>query len=202
MTSTIPKPSPRLVRTIAKLSWYVYAKPSFANAEHVLQYSAGTRTASRISNSACSTSRPTTSAFEQGGASRRSSLSRFCALRTTRAASGFRKISTSACTPRRQAAHRLLPLECTGPGGRTAPLRDRLLELSGRDIERCPRAAAPFAHCPAVGASTTGRGPREPSSNSGRAPRRTSICSTATASVFLLLFAKRRSFASHTLRDS
>lgn len=135
----------RLLRAIAKKNWYVYAKPSFANGEYVLQYLGRYTHRVGIANSRILATGEHI-AFRTKG-NRVATLTPIEFLRRLVRhvlPNGFqiRHFGLNASTSRRAAAR--LALGCTLLIATAIGWHERLLQLTGRDITLCPQCAEPL----------------------------------------------------------
>lgn len=141
-----PEAFSRLARTIAKLSWHVYAKPTFARGAHVLEYLGRYTHRVGLANSRLLDVRDDGITFRtKGGGSTTlppvTFLRRFVQHVLPQGFHKIRSFGLYASKPRREKANQLL-------GGRKRPRRaqrswqERLHALTGRDVTKCPHCGA------------------------------------------------------------
>lgn len=149
-----PGAFPLLMHRVSKLSWNVYAKPTFRKAEHVLGYLGRYTHRVGLANSRLLLVTDTTVTLRTRGAdsvrlSARELLRRFVQHVLP---DGFHKIRhvglyASACAASRDKARRALGSVAIPTRSRPT-WRERLRDLLGSDILRCPRCAAPLRATP------------------------------------------------------
>lgn len=140
-----PEGFARLVRTIAKLHWIVYAKPAFSKGEHVLQYLGRYTHRVAISNSRLLDVTPERVTFRTKGDGTETLrpvefLRRFLQHVLPYSLHKIRHVGLHAATEKRRLARGL-----TGEQVPTAVVRsyrEHLLELTGRDVDSCPVCGA------------------------------------------------------------
>jgi hypothetical protein len=128
----------RLINNLGGLDWYVYAKPSFGRAKHVLKYLGRYTHRVAISNSRIVARSGDRVTIRTRGAGRATMLCADLLRRFVRHVlpHGLHKIRHYGCYASRALAERARSVVPPHP-----PLnfRDRLQALTGRDITRCPR---------------------------------------------------------------
>jgi hypothetical protein len=152
----------RLVRTIAKLPWIVYAKESFSNGEHVLQYLGRYTHRVALSNRRLLDVTSERVTFRTKGDGIASVppvefLRRFVRHVLPDGFHKIRHVGLHAGGPKRRLARNLLglPAHSLAP----TPWHERLLLLTGRDVAACPlcgealrRAPLPNSRAPPLAA--------------------------------------------------
>jgi len=143
-----PEGFARLARTLMKVDWYVYAKPTFTRGVHVVDYLGRYTHRVGLANSRLLAVSDQAVTFRTKGddtttISPLTLLHRFVqhALPT-----GFRKIrhiGLYASLPKRERARELLGSRVPRRR-RTRSWRERLRELTGRDVTRCPVCGGPM----------------------------------------------------------
>jgi hypothetical protein len=146
-----PEAFARLVRTIAKRSWNVYAKKTFAKGEHVIGYLGRYTHRVGIANSRIIASRNDVVAFRTKGGnvetlSPVAFLRRFVQHVLPDGFHKIRHIGLYASKDKRALAHAKLGTRL--PVARCSSWREHLLELTGRDVTLCPRCLAPLRAVP------------------------------------------------------
>jgi Putative transposase len=136
-----PEGFARLVRTIAKLDWIVYAKPAFSRGEHVLQYLGRYTHRVAISNSRLLDITPEHITFRTKGDGTETLhpvefLRRFVGHVLPDGFHKIRHVGLHASIQKRRITRTLLGIPV--PLVERPTFRQRLAELTGRDIERCP----------------------------------------------------------------
>lgn len=144
-----PEGFARLIRSIAKLHWIVYAKPSFAKGVHVISYLGRYTHRVAISNSRLLDATPRAITFRTKGDGVESLHPVEFLRRFTRHVlpDGFHKIrhvGLHASSDKRQRAHALVGAKPIPQAARN--YREHLLELTGRDLDLCPVCAAAITH--------------------------------------------------------
>jgi hypothetical protein len=144
-----PRAFPLLMHTVSKLSWNVYAKPSFRRADHVLSYLGRYTHRVGLANSRLlHVSETTVTLRTRGSASVDlhpvDFLRRFVQHVLP---DGFHKIRhvglyASACAEKRDLARHALGVIAVPP--RSHPTWRERLRLLGRDVLLCPRCAGPL----------------------------------------------------------
>jgi hypothetical protein len=142
-----PQAFARLRNTIAKLDWYVYAKPSFRRGEHVLQYLGRYTHRVGIANSRLLSITPDAVTFRTKGTGMATLtpvelLRRFLLHVLPERFHKIRHIGLYAS--RTKLAHARALVGALAP--RSAPRRwqDQLLDLTGRDVAICPCCRTPL----------------------------------------------------------
>jgi hypothetical protein len=135
----------RLVRTIAKLRWVVYAKPAFSKGEHVLQYLGRYTHRVAISNSRLLDVTAQQITFRTKGDATENLrpiefLRRFVQHVLPDGFHKIRHVGLHASSEKREAARALSGMT-TLPRVRSN-YRELLLGLTGRDVESCPVCGA------------------------------------------------------------
>jgi hypothetical protein len=148
-----PEGMQRLLRTVAKLSWNVYAKPTFSNGEHVLHYLGRYTHRIALSNSRLLDVTPVHVVFrtKAGGTESLTPvtfLRRFIQHVLPHGFHKIRHIGLYASVDKRQQARTLLGL--AAPTVTKQPWPQHLFELTGRDIRRCPRCGSPMGVVAAI----------------------------------------------------
>ena len=144
-----PEGFARLVRTIAKLHWIVYAKPAFARGEHVLQYLGRYTHRVAIANSRLLDVTPERVTFRTKGDGTETLhpvefLRRFVRHVLPDGYHKIRHVGLHASADKRRRAGALAAATVPAPRA----LRERVLELTGRDIAACPACGAPLRCLP------------------------------------------------------
>lgn len=145
-----PQGFERLMRAVAK-SWNVYAKPSFDRARHVLAYLGRYTHRVGISNSRLvAVSAESVTFHTKDGATETVSpvefLWRFVQHVLPARFHKIRHIGLHASKPKRALATALLGGPIAVPKRTTSS--ELLFEVTGRDIQRCPRCSAPLVSTP------------------------------------------------------
>jgi hypothetical protein len=140
-----------LMRRIAKLPWYVYAKPSFSRGEYVLQYLGRYTHRVGIANSRLLSISSTAIAFRTKG----SAIEKLPPLEFLRRLllhvlpDGFHKIRHIGLhASRTKLARARALLAIPAPLCPAVIWQQRLLALTGRDVARCPRCQAQLTTLP------------------------------------------------------
>jgi Putative transposase/Transposase zinc-binding domain len=146
-----PEAFSRLIRTIAKLSWNVYAKPSFSKGEHVLQYLGRYTHRVGIANSRLVDVTADSITFRTKGAGTETTspvefLRRFLKHVLPVGFHKIRHVGLNASASKRALAHALLGT--VAPAVNIRPWRERVAILTGRDPSLCPCCAAPLISVP------------------------------------------------------
>jgi len=141
----------RLVRSIAKLHWVVYAKPSFAKGAHVIAYLGRYTHRVAISNSRLLDVTPSAITFRTKGNGVASLtpvefLRRFVRHVLPHGFHKIRHIGLHASRDKQFRARMLANEKAAIPPARSP--RDQLLELTDRDIDVCPTCGAPLRRIP------------------------------------------------------
>jgi len=157
-----PEGFARLVRTIAKLNWVVYAKPAFAKGEHVLAYLGRYTHRVAISNSRLLDVTSERVTFRTKGDGTKTLtpvefLRRFVKHVLPDGFHKIRHVGLHASSDKRARAREL----CATP---VVPIvlrtyRERLVELTGRDVGVCPICRGPLRSLPLP--TATARAPPE-----------------------------------------
>lgn len=139
-----PEGFDRLIRTIAKLRWVVYAKPSFQKGAHVIAYLGRYTHRVAISNSRLLDVTSKTVSFRTKGDGVETLepvefLRRFVKHVLP---SGFHKIRHVGLHTSKDKLKRAQALTGKVPAPIARPYRDELLELTGRDLDTCPNCHA------------------------------------------------------------
>jgi hypothetical protein len=142
-----PQAFARLRRTIAKLDWYVYAKPSFRRGEHVLQYLGRYTHRVGIANSRLLSITHDAVTFRTKGTGIATLapvefLRRFLLHVLPDGFHKIRHIGLYASPPKLARARALVG--ALAPRAEPRRWQDRLLELTGRDIAICPCCRGPL----------------------------------------------------------
>lgn len=137
----------RLLRTIAKLAWNVYAKPTFSKGEHVLQYLGRYTHRVGISNSRLLevTSEQVRFRTKGNGTETLSPvefLHRFVQHVLPVGFHKIRHIGLYASVPKREQAR--IHLNIPPPVLQVRSWREQLLALTGQDVSICPRCSNPL----------------------------------------------------------
>jgi len=147
-----PEGFARLVRIVGWKRWIVYAKPSFDRAPHVLGYLGRYTHRVAISNSRLIAVSAERVLFRTKGDGLESItpvefLRRFVQHVLPDGFHKIRHVGLHASIDKRAAARALLP-EATVPAAAPDGYRERLLQLTGRDPERCQVCGAALRHLP------------------------------------------------------
>jgi hypothetical protein len=147
-----PEGFARLVRLVAKLDWVVYAKPAFSKGEHVLQYLGRYTHRVAIANSRLLDVTFEHITFRTKGAGTETLrsvefLRRFVQHVLPEGFHKIRHIGLHASMDKRRRALALLGVQGLSDAP-TAGRRERMLELTGRDIAACPICAAALRTIP------------------------------------------------------
>ena len=149
-----PGAFPLLMHRVSKLSWNVYAKPTFRKAEHVLGYLGRYTHRVGLANSRLLLVTDTTVTLRTRGADsvRLSAMELLRRFVQHVLPDRFHKIRhvglyASACAATRDKARRALG-SVPVPTRSRPTWRERLRDLLGSDILRCPRCAAPLRATP------------------------------------------------------
>jgi Putative transposase len=142
-----PQAFARLIRTIAKLPWYVYAKPSFSRSEYVLQYLGRYTHRVGLANSRLLSVTDTSVTFRTKGNGTETLpllefLRRFLLHVLPDHFHKIRHIGLYANREKRARAHKLLGT--CAPHHAPRSWSERLLALTRRDVSRCPSCQAPL----------------------------------------------------------
>ena len=142
-----PEGFDRLLRRIATKSWNVYAKPSFAKGEHVLQYLGRYTHRVGLANSRLLAVTPDSVTFRTKGdavatLSPVEFLRRFVQHVLPAGFHKIRHVGLHASTPLRELARSVLGRELPIPP--SLSWRERLQKLTGRDLSICPRCGGAF----------------------------------------------------------
>jgi len=142
-----PQAFKKLLRTIAKIPWYAYAKPSFSRGEYVLQYLGRYTHRVGIANSRLLSITPTTVTFRTKGTKTATLhptefLRRFVQHVLPDRFHKLRHVGLYA-SPQKSARARTL-LGARAPRSVRASWQQRLLSLTGRDVTVCPGCLAPL----------------------------------------------------------
>jgi len=132
----------RLLRTIAKLPWVVYAKPSFAKGVHVISYLGRYTHRVAISNSRLLDVTPNAITFRTKGDGIEvlhpvAFLRRFVRHVLPHGFHKIRHVGLHASAEKRQRVRALTGAPAVNPPSPPKPYPTRLLELTGRDVTRC-----------------------------------------------------------------
>ncbi len=141
-----------LVGKVAKLSWHVYVKPPFGSSKHVLAYLGRYTHRVGIANSRLLDVTSERVLFRTRGQDTESLtpvefLGRFVQHVLP---DGFHKIRHIGlyASPRLREARALLGKPPTAPAVRSPSWQERLLQLTGRDVQRCPLCLTPLLQLP------------------------------------------------------
>jgi len=142
-----PQAFERLMRTIGKLSWYAYTKPSFSRGEYVLQYLGRYTHRVGIANSRLLSIEPRAITFRTKG-TKTATLHPVEFLRRFLLhvlPDGFHKLRHIGlyASPEKSARARAL-LGARAPRSARLSWQQRLLSLTGRDVTACPCCRAPL----------------------------------------------------------
>ncbi len=147
-----PEGFARLVRVVAKKRWIVYAKPSFDRAAHVLGYLGRYTHRVAISNSRLVDVSDERVTFRTKGDGLESIapaefVRRFVQHVLPDGLHKIRHIGLHASADKRAAALALLP---KAAAARVSPkgYRERLFQLTGRDVTRCPMCGSALRQIP------------------------------------------------------
>ena len=140
-----PQAFSRLMRTIAKLPWYVYAKPSFSRSEYVLQYLGRYTHRVGLANSRLLSITDSSVTFRTKGNGTETLpplefLRRFLLHVLPDRFHKIRHIGLYANREKRARAHALLGTRAPRHAPRS--WSERLFALTGRDVSRCPSCHA------------------------------------------------------------
>jgi hypothetical protein len=146
-----PEGFARLVRSVAKISWVIYAKPSFSSGEHVLQYLGRYTHRVAISNTrllAVTAERVTFRTKGDGFASLEpvEFLRRFVKHVLPDGFHKIRHVGLHASHDKRAVARSITP--AAPPKKKPLGWRERLFARTGIDIERCPACGATLRAIP------------------------------------------------------
>jgi len=144
-----PEGFARLIRMIAKLHWVVYAKPSFAAGAHVIAYLGRYTHRVAISNSRLVDVTPSTVTFRTKGEVVASLppvefLRRFVRHVLPGGFHKIRHVGLHASTEKRERARALANESPSAAPPKNR--REKLLELTGRDIATCPACGGPLKY--------------------------------------------------------
>lgn len=142
-----PQAFARLMRTIANVSWYAYAKPSFSRGEYVLQYLGRYTHRVGIANSRLLSIEPHAVIFRTKG-TKTATLHPIEFLRRFLLhilPDGFHKLRHIGlyASPAKSARARTL-LGARAPRSTRTSWQQRLFSLTGRDVTVCPCCLAPL----------------------------------------------------------
>jgi predicted Zn-ribbon and HTH transcriptional regulator len=140
-----PQAFARLMRAIAKLPWYVYAKPSFSRSEYVLQYLGRYTHRVGLANSRLLSVSEAAVTFRTKGSGTLTLpplefLRRFLLHVLPDRFHKIRHIGLYANRKKRARVHALLGT--SAPRRVPRAWRERLFALTGRDVSRCPSCQA------------------------------------------------------------
>jgi hypothetical protein len=141
----------RLARTLMKVDWYVYAKPTFTRGAYVVDYLGRYTHRVGIANSRLLAVSNRAVTFRTKGAGHTTVdpvtlLRRFVQHVLPIGFRKIRHIGLYASRSKRERAHALLGSRVTPPRARS--WRERLYDLTGRDLTRCPICLGPMQSRP------------------------------------------------------
>jgi hypothetical protein len=143
----------RLVARVSKLSWNVYAKPPFKKSKHVVAYLGRYTHRVGIANSRLLDVTPERVVFRTRGGGTEAVhpvefLWRFVQHVLPDGFHKIRHIGLYAAHTKLAAARALLGMPPASPRTRRPSYEQRLLELTGRDVRRCPICLTPLVALP------------------------------------------------------
>jgi hypothetical protein len=146
-----PEGFARLARTLMRVDWYIYAKPTFTRGAYVVDYLGRYTHRVGIANSRLLAVSDRAVTFRTKGAATATVdpvtlLRRFVQHVLPIGFRKIRHIGLYASRPKRECARALLGSPSTPRKARS--WRERLYELTGRDVTRCPRCLGPMQSRP------------------------------------------------------
>lgn len=160
-----PEAFGRLLTTLAKTNWYLYAKPSFSRGEYVLQYLGRYTHRVGIANSRLLSINETVTFRTKGTGIATlppvEFLRRFLLHVLPNGFHKIRHIGLYASPEKLTRAKELVG--ALAPRRERPRWRDRLLELTGRDVATCPHCRAPLTTVPVPPLPTIRAPPSRPS---------------------------------------
>jgi hypothetical protein len=146
-----PEAFARLARSLAKMKWYAYAKPSFARGKYVLEYLGRYTHRVGISSSRLLAVSPTAVTFRTKGAGTATVTPVTLLRRFVQHVlpSGFHKIRhVGLYASRTRRARARAALGQRPPKRRRTTWQKLLLQLTGRDVAACPVCGSPLRAMP------------------------------------------------------